>query len=77
MKKLLKKSRAMSNRHDFPMAGPHIHSLRIRAFAIESIDFTEKEDAHFDACRVCRLDLLDALRNLAPLVVQITMRKAA
>jgi hypothetical protein len=56
----------MSNRKDFPMAGRHIHFLRIRAFASEGISFTEKETAHFDVCRGCRLNVLDALRKLAP-----------
>ena len=77
MKKLLKKYRVMSNRDDFPLREHHIHSLRIRAFANEGINFTDKEDAHFDVCRACRLKVLDSLRNLPPLVVCITMRKAA
>jgi hypothetical protein len=75
--KILKKHRVMSNCDDFPIAGRHIHFLRIRAFASEGIDFTEKETAHFDACRVCRLKVIAALRNLAPLVVCTTMPKAA
>src|SRR5262249_29447799 len=53
MKKILKKYR-MTNRDDFPMTGRHIHLLRIRAFASDGINFTEKETAHFDVCRVCR-----------------------
>jgi hypothetical protein len=65
MKKILKKFRVMSTRDDFPMTGRHIHFLRIRAFASEGIDFTEKESAHFDVCHVCRLKVIDALRNLA------------
>jgi hypothetical protein len=77
MKKILKKYRSMSNRDDFPMTGRHIHSLRIRAFANEDIEFTEKEDAHFDVCRLCRLKVIDAIRNLPPLVVRTTMSKAA
>ena len=77
MKRILKKHRVMSHRDDFPMAGRHIHFLRIRAFASEGINFTEKENAHFDVCRVCRLKVIDALRTLAPLVVCITMPKAA
>jgi hypothetical protein len=58
------------------MTGCHIHSQRIRAFATESIHFTEKENAHFDVCRFCRLQLIDALINLTPQVC-INMRKAA
>jgi hypothetical protein len=78
MKKLLKKHRVMSNRDDFPMTGRHIHSLRIRAFAGEGINFTDIETAHFDACRVCRLKVIDALRNLAPPgFVSNTLPKAA
>jgi hypothetical protein len=77
MKKILKKYRGMSNRDDFPMTGRHIHSLRIRAFANEDIEFTEKEDAHFDVCRPCRLKVIDAIRNLPPPVVRTTMPKAA
>jgi hypothetical protein len=68
MKEILNKYRVMSNRDDHPLTGPHIHSLRIHAFASEGIDFTEEENAHFDACRVCRLEVIDAVRNLAPLV---------
>jgi hypothetical protein len=67
----------MSNPHDFSMEERHIHSMRIRAFASESINFTEKEAAHFDVCRVCRLKVHDALRNPAPLIVRARMRKTA
>jgi hypothetical protein len=77
MKKILKKYRVMSTRDDFPMTGRHIHFLRIRAFASEGINFTEKETAHFDVCRVCRLKVIDALRNLAPQVERTIMPKAA
>ena len=77
MKKILKKRRVMSNRDDFPMTGRHIHFLRIRAFASEGINFTEKETAHFDVCRFCRLKVIDALRNLAPQVERTIMPKAA
>jgi hypothetical protein len=77
MKKILKKHRGMSNRDDFPMTGGHIHSLRIRAFASEDIEFTEKEDAHFDVCRLCRLNLIEAIRDLPFPLVRTTMRKAA
>jgi hypothetical protein len=75
MKKL--KKCLKSTRDDFPWEGRHIHFLRIRAFAIEGVNFTAKESAHFDACRVCRLKIIDALRNLAPDVVNIIMAKAA
>jgi hypothetical protein len=77
MKKILKKFRVMSTRDDFPMTGRHIHFLRIRAFASEGINFTEKESAHFDVCRVCRLNVIDTLRNLPPQVVGTIMPKAA
>jgi len=77
MKKLLKKYRVLSNGDDLPMTGRHIHSLRIRAFASEGINFTDEETTHFDVCRVCRINVLHALRNLAPLVVCTTMPKAA
>ena len=79
MKKILKKYR-MSTRDDFPMTGRHIRFLRILAFASEDINFTEEEAAHFDVCRVCRLKVIDAVRNQATLfcaVCSITMRKAA
>ena len=76
MKKILKKYRVMSTRDDFSMTGRHIHFLRIRAFASKGINFTDKENAHFDVCRVCRLKVIDALRNLA-LQVPTTMPKAA
>ena len=52
-------------------------SFAILAFANEGIDFTEEENAHFDVCRVCRLKVIDPLRNLTPLVVSTTMSKAA
>jgi hypothetical protein len=64
MKKILKKYR-MSNRYDFPMTGRHIHLLGILAFASDGINFTEEEAAHFDVYRVCRLSVIDALRNQA------------
>jgi hypothetical protein len=68
MKKILKKHHVMSNRDDFPMTGRHhIHSLRIRAFATEDINFTEKETAHLEVCRACRLKVIDALRKRASL----------
>jgi len=76
MKKILTKNRT-SNRLDFPMPERHIQFLRILAFASEGIDFTEEEDAHFDVCRVCRLKVIDALRNRTPLVVCTNMSKAA
>jgi len=63
MKKILKKFRVMSIREDFPMTGHHIHFPRIRAFASEGINFTEKESDHFDVCRRCRLKVIDAIRN--------------
>jgi hypothetical protein len=77
MKKILKKSRVTSIRDDSPMTRRHILFLRIRAFASDGLDFTEKENAHFDVCRVCRLTLIDALRNLEPQVVHTIMPKAA
>jgi hypothetical protein len=77
MNELLKKHRAMSNRDGFPLTGDHIHFPRIRAFANGSIDFTEKENEHFDLCRVCRLTVVDALRNVLPLIVITDMAKAA
>jgi len=61
--KKLKKYRVKSTRDDFPTAGRHIHFLHIRAFVSESVDFTEKESAHFGVCRVCRLNVSDALRT--------------
>ena len=79
MKKILKKYR-ISNRYDFPMTGRHIHFPRIRAFASEGFNFTEEEAAHFDVCRVCRLKVIDALRNQVTLVCAVygtTLRKAA
>jgi hypothetical protein len=79
MKEILKKYRVI-NRDDFPATGRHIHILRIRAFADEGINFTEEETSHFDVCRDCRLDVIDALKKLAdplPSVCGITMGKAA
>jgi hypothetical protein len=55
----------MSTPDDVPMTGDHIDFLRISAFAGECINFTEKENAHFDLCRFCRLGLIDALNNLS------------
>jgi hypothetical protein len=78
--KKLEKYIVKSTRDDSPMAGRHIHSLHILAFACGGDDFTEKENAHFDVCRACRLRLFDALRNLASLaryVCGTTEEKAA
>jgi len=66
--KKLKKHPAKSSRDDFPTTGHHIHFLRIHAFVSENRDFTEEENAHFDACRECRLKVLEALKNTPPQV---------
>jgi hypothetical protein len=78
MKKLIKFS-VKSTRDGSPMAGRHIHSLHILAFARGGADFTEKENAHFDVCRTCRLKTVDALRNQASLAPAVctTRGKAA
>jgi hypothetical protein len=73
----LKKYRPKRTRDDLPTTGHHIHFLRIRAFASEGIDFTEKETAHFDICRACRLKVVDALRNVEPQVARTIRQKAA
>ncbi len=79
MKKILKKYRK-SNRDHFAKTGGHIHFLRIGAFASEGINFNEEETAHFDVCRVCRLEVIHALKHLAdgvPLDCDSIMPKAA
>ena len=79
MKKIVKKYRT-THRDDFRMTGRHIRFLRIRAFASDSINFTQEETAHFDVCRCCRLKVIDALRNVAaPLssFPESTIRNAA
>ena len=83
MKKILKKYR-LSNCDDFPMTASHIHLLRILEFVSGTSAFTEKETAHFDVCRVCRLKVIEKLKNLtAPVpavcgtVCGTAMRKAA
>ena len=79
MKKILKKF-DLSNRDDCPSTGSHIHLLHILEFANEGINFTEEETAHFDVCRVCRLKVIDTLKNQAarvPAVCGTSMRKAA
>jgi hypothetical protein len=61
------------------MTESHFHLLRILEIANDGI-FTEEETAHFDVCRVCRLKVIDSLRNLTALVPAVcgaTMRKAA
>jgi len=77
MNKTLKEYPVVSTRDDFPVAGRHIHFLRILAFANESVNFTDKEDAHFDDCRICRLKVIHTLRSLAPRPVRIVVAKAA
>jgi hypothetical protein len=76
MKKIPEKYRVMSTRDDFPMTRRHIHFPRIRDFARNRIDFTEKETAHYEVCRVCRLKVIDALIR-APQVVRTKTSKAA
>ena len=67
MNKPIRKYRDMSNRDDFSTTVHHIQPLRILGFASGEITkFTEEEDGHFDVCRVCRLKLVGALRNLTP-----------
>jgi hypothetical protein len=73
----LKKYRPKRTHDDFPPTGRHLHFLRIHAFANEGIDFTEKETAHFDICRACRLKVVDALRNVQSQAVRTTTPKAA
>jgi hypothetical protein len=75
--KKLKKYRAKSTRDDFPTTGRHIHSLHILGFVSGGLDFTEKESAHFDICRGCRLKVIDAFRKLVPQVVRTFPPKAA
>jgi hypothetical protein len=65
MNKILNKDRLSD---EFAITGRHIHLLRILAFASESINFTEEENAHFDVCRDCRLKVINALRNLTGVV---------
>jgi hypothetical protein len=77
MKKILNTHRAMSTRDDFPLTGGHIPFVRICAFATEGGDFTEEENTHFDACRYCRLKMIEALRSLAPSVERTITAKAA
>ncbi len=77
MKKILKKYSVLSTGDELAKTGRHIHFLRIHAFANEGFNFTDEESAHFDACRVCRLKVIDALRYRAPLVGRNTMLKAA
>ena len=74
---ILKKYRPKSTRDDSPTTGPHIDFLHILAFVSLDVDFTETENAHFDACRRCRLKVIDALRNLAPQVERTITAKAA
>jgi hypothetical protein len=72
-----KQYREESARDDFSTTGRHIHLLRIYAFVSDSVDFTEEENAHFDVCRNCRLNVIDALRTLAPQVVRTITAQAA
>jgi hypothetical protein len=67
----------MSTGDDFPLTGGHIPFLRICAFASEGGNFTEEENVHFDACRYCRLKMIEALRSLAPSVEGTITEKAA
>jgi hypothetical protein len=76
MKKILNTHRVVSIHDDFPTRG-HIDFLRICAFANEGGDFTEEENAHFDACRYCRLKMIEALRSMAPSVERTISKKAA
>lgn len=73
----LKEYGAKSTGDDFPTTEPHIHFLHILAFVSENVDFTEEENAHFDACRSCRLRVIDAFRNLVPQVERTVTPKAA
>jgi hypothetical protein len=77
MKNVRRKFRIVSTRDDSPMTATHIHFLRINAFAREGINFTEKESAHFDVCRHCRLKVIEALRDLEPREVRTMMPMAA
>ena len=63
--KKLKKYRMTSSRHDSPRAGRHIPFQAILAFASRGVEFTKKENAHFDVCGACRLKVVEALKNVA------------
>ena len=73
----LKTFRPKSTRDDSPTTEPHIDSLHILAFVSDDVDFTEKENAHFDVCRSCRLKVIDAFRKLMPQVERSSTQKAA
>jgi hypothetical protein len=75
--KKFKKNRINRTRDDSPTAGGHIHFEQILAFARESADFTEKEEAHFDVCSTCRFRVFYALRSVASQVVRTATTKAA
>jgi hypothetical protein len=59
------------------MTTHHISQQRIPNFASERINFTEKEDAHFDVCLACRRKVRGVLRNQTALVLRTTKRKPA
>ena len=77
MKKTLKKYRVMSTRDDFPKRGHHIHSLRIGGFAEDRINFTEKESAHYEVCRRCRLKVIKAITKALDVKEGANTAKAA
>jgi hypothetical protein len=60
-----------------PAPRGHIHFERILAFASESANFTDKENAHFEVCRNCRLKVIYALKNMPAEVVRTITAKAA
>ena len=64
MKKIVKEYPVTRSRDDSATTGFHIYLVRIFAFASGVINFTEKENAHFDLCRVCRLKMIHALRKV-------------
>ncbi len=75
--KNLKTYRAKNTRADFRTTAPHIHALRFRAFLSEGVDLTEKENAHFDVCRLCRLKMIAMMKDEEPEVERTITSKAA
>jgi hypothetical protein len=74
--KKFKKYRVNRTRDDSP-TGAHIPFQHILAFASETADFAEEENAHFVVCRACRVRVFYALRNVASRVERTITTKAA
>jgi hypothetical protein len=61
----------------FAHANRHISRVRLANFACSAAPLSERESAHFDTCKKCRLALLELMRNMVVTVFECAKPAAA